>query len=160
MKTTIRFGLLLLAKIAAVLALLLATVTLLWHTTVLLARKYRRLAKSLEAGSELELTPDDLLLFTGREKRKALVAVDGSVYDVTGRNLWRKGIHPGGHAGHDLTDAFGGAPHGKEVFQRVTPVGRIIAPTTSSRRGTIAWSATLGLAASGIILLVVALWRW
>jgi predicted heme/steroid binding protein len=158
---TTRFGLLLLIKIAAVLALLTATTALLWRTTVLLARRYKRLAKSLDNESEIELTPDDLLLFSGSEKRKALVAVDGKVYDVTGRNLWRRGIHPGGHhAGHDLTGDFAKAPHGKEVFDRVTPVGRVIEPDTSARRGPMSWAVMLGVTASGIILMVVALWRW
>lgn len=158
---TTRFGLLLLVKIVAVLALLTATAALLWHTTVLLARRYKRLARSLDAESELELTPDDLLLFSGQEKRKALVAVNGRVYNVTGRNLWRRGIHPGGHhAGHDLTNDFAKAPHGKEVFERVTPVGRVIDPDTSTRRGPMSWATILGVAASGIILMVVALWRW
>lgn len=158
---TTRFGLLLLVKIVAVLALLTATAALLWHTTVLLARRYKRLARSLDAESELELTPDDLLLFSGQEKRKALVAVNGRVYNVTGRNLWRRGIHPGGHhAGHDLTKDFAKAPHGKEVFERVTPVGRVIDPDTSTRRGLMSWATILGVAASGIILMVVALWRW
>lgn len=158
---TTRFGLLLLIKIAAVLILLTSTVALLWHATVVLARRYKRLAKSLDKESELELTPDDLLLFSGSEKRKALVAVDGKVYDVTGRNLWRRGIHPGGHhAGHDLTGDFAKAPHGKEVFDRVTPVGRVIEPDTSARRGPMSWATMLGVTASGIILLVVALWRW
>ena len=158
---TTRFGLLLLVKIVAVLTLLTATVALLWHTKVLLARRYKRLARSLDAESELELTPDDLLLFSGQEKRKALVAVNGRVYDVTGRNLWRRGIHPGGHhAGHDLTNDFAKAPHGKEVFERVTPVGRVIDPDTSTRRGPMSWATILGVAASGTILMVVALWRW
>jgi len=158
---TTRFGLLLLVKIAAVLALLSATAALLWHTTVLLARRYKRLARSLDADSELELTPDDLLLFSGQEKRKALVAVNGRVYDVTGRNLWRRGIHPGGHrAGHDLTNFFARAPHGKEVFEKITPVGRVIDPEPSTRRGPMSWATILGVTASGVILVVVALWRW
>jgi predicted heme/steroid binding protein len=158
---TTRFGLLLLIKIAAVLGLLSATVALLWFSTVLLTRRYKRLARSLDKGSEIDLTPDDLLLFSGREKRKALVAIDGRIYDVTSRNLWRKGIHPGGHhAGHDLTSAFTGAPHGKEVFERVTPVGKVIAPDTPPRRGPMSWAAILGVTASGVILTVVALWKW
>ena len=158
---TTRFGLLLLVKICAVLTLLTATVALLWHTTVFLSRRYKALAKSMDGGSVIELTPDDLLLFSGQEKRKALVAIDGKIFDVSGRNLWRKGIHPGGHhAGHDLTRAFTGAPHGKEVFQRVTPVGRMIAPDTPARRGPMSWAPILGAAASGVILMVVALWKW
>jgi predicted heme/steroid binding protein len=158
---TTRFGLLLLVKIAAVLALLTATAALLWHIMAVLAIRYKRLAQSLDAGAELELTSDDLLLFSGQDKRKALVAVDGRVYEVTGRNLWRGGIHPGGHhAGQDLTNAFGGAPHGKEVFERVTPVGRVVQPDSHKRRGPMSWAVILGAVASGMIFLVVALWRW
>ena len=158
---TTRFGFLLLVKIAAALVLLTSTTALLWHLTVVLARRYKRLARTLDAGTELELTPDDLLLFSGSDKRKALVAVDGRVYDVTGRNLWRRGIHPGGHhAGQDLTGDFTKAPHGKEVFDRVTPVGTVIDPDTSAGKGPFSWAIIPGIAACGIILLVVALWRW
>lgn len=158
---TTRFGFLLLIKITAVLALLVSTVSLLWHIKVVLARRYKRLVKSLDSAAYLELTPEDLLLFTGREKRRALVAVDGKVYDVTDRNLWRGGIHPGGHhAGRDLTDAFGGAPHGREVFERVTPVGRVIAPDKPGRKGPMSWAVRLGVAACVVILVVVGLWRW
>ena len=156
-----RFGFLLLIKITAVLTLLVSTLALLWHIKVVLARRYKRLARSLDSAADIELTPEDLLLFTGRDKRRALVAVDGKVYDVTGRNLWRGGVHPGGHhAGLDLTGAFGGAPHGKEVFERVKPVGRIVTPDTPTRKGPMSWAVRLGIAASGVILVVVALWRW
>jgi len=158
---TTQFGLLLLVKISAVLILLTATVALLWHTTVSLSRRYKALAKSMDRGSGIELTPDDLLLFNGQEKRKALVAIDGKIFDVSGRNLWRKGIHPGGHhAGHDLTSDFAKAPHGKEVFDRVTPVGTVTEPDTTSRKGPFSWAPILGVTASGVILMVVALWKW
>jgi predicted heme/steroid binding protein len=158
---TTRFGLLLMIKIVAVLALFTATVALVWHTTVILGRRYKNLAKSIEKGVGVDLTAEDLLLFSGREKRKAMVAVNGRIYDVTARNLWRKGIHPGGHhAGHDLTKDLAGAPHGKEVLERVTPVGQVIPPDTSTRRGPMFWAVILGGAATGIILMVVALWRW
>lgn len=158
---TTRFGLLLLVKIAAALALATATVALLWYTKVQLARKYRRLAKSLDSGNELELTPNDLLLFGGSDKHKAFVAASGRIYDVTGRNLWRRGIHPGGHhAGRDLTADFAKAPHGEEVFERISPVGRLVAPDTSGPGGPFTWAVRLGFAASGIIFLVVVLWRW
>ena len=156
-----RFGFLLLVKIAGVSALLVSTLALLWHIKVVLARRYKRLARSLDSAAGIELSPDDLLLFTGREKRRALVAVDGKVYDVTGRNLWRGGIHPGGHhAGQDLTDAFGGAPHGKEVFERVEPVGTVIPPDSPARKGPMSWAVVVGVVACVVILTVVALWRW
>ncbi|UCG39602.1 MAG: hypothetical protein JSV00_05110 [bacterium] len=156
-----RFGILLLAKAAAALVLLLATLTLIWRSTVVLTRRYRRLARSVEQGLETDLTRDDLLLFDGAEKRKALVAVEGKIYDVTGRNLWRRGIHPGGHrAGHDLSGAFSEAPHGREVFDRVLPVGRLAAEDVGEKGRSARWAVLAGMAGSVIILLVVALWRW
>ena len=158
---TTRFGMLLLVKMAAVLVLLVSTASLLWYGTVVLARRYRGMARAIDKGSELELSPGDLTLFSGREKRKSLVAVDGSIYDVTSRNLWRRGIHPGGHrAGHDLTGDFAKAPHGKEVLERVVRVGRVTEPGTSKGKRFLCWAAQSGFAASGIILVVVALWRW
>lgn len=156
-----RFGLLLMVKIAAALGLFAATIILIWHTTVLLAKRYRELSANLESGQEMELDPEDLALFDGSEKRKALVGVDGKLFDVTGRNLWRKGIHPGGHrAGTDLTDAFAEAPHGKEVFDRVTPVGRLLSKRSEGKRPSPGWAVIVGMVASTIIVLVVVLWRW
>jgi len=155
-----RFGLLLLIKVAAVLVLLASTVSLLWYGTVVLARRYRRLAKAMGKGSVLELTPEDLELFSGRDKRKALVAVGGRLYDVTGRDLWRRGIHPGGHrAGGDLTADLAKAPHGREVFDRVTQVGELNEPAASKGKRPLSWAVMSGLTASVIILMVVALWR-
>ena len=156
-----RFGLLLMVKITAALVLFTATIILIWHTTVLLAKRYRKLSAALEAGQEMELDPEDLALFDGSEKRKALVGVDGKLFDVTGRNLWRKGIHPGGHrAGTDLTDAFAEAPHGKEVFERVTPVGTLRGKRLEGKRPSPGWAVMAGMAAASIIGLVVVLWRW
>jgi predicted heme/steroid binding protein len=155
-----RMGLLLLVKTAAVLALLAATAVLTWHTTVVLSRRYRELEKQLEDGSLLDLTPAEMSLFSGKGKRKALVAVDGKIYDVTERNLWTKGQHPGGHlAGFDLTDAFTDAPHGKEVFERVQAVGTL-KESTAGGKSTVRWAFLAGGAASLVILLVVTTWRW
>ena len=156
-----RFGLLLMVKIAAALVLFAATIVLIWHTTVLLAKRYRTLSADLENGKDLELDLEDLALFDGSEKRKALVGIDGRIFEVTGRNLWRKGIHPGGHrAGTDLSDAFGEAPHGKEVFERVTPVGRLLGKRLEGKRPSPGWAVMAGMAAASTILVVVVLWRW
>jgi predicted heme/steroid binding protein len=155
-----RFGVLMILKIVAALTLLTATLVLVWHTTVLLSRRYRELVARVEEGQALSLPPEDLQLFDGSEKRDALVAVHGNLYDVTGRNLWRKGIHPGGHrAGQDLTGYFADAPHGKEVFDRVTPVGRLLAEPLE-KRPKPSWAITAGFVASVVILVVVVLWRW
>lgn len=155
-----RMGMLLMVKVAAVLALVVSTTVLFWHCTVHLSRLYRKLEKEMDSGAPLELTPAQLALFNGQGRRRALVAVDGKLYDVTGRNLWTRGLHPGGHAaGFDLSDAFTDAPHGKEVFQRVPSAGFLMEDPTWGKGG-VKWALILGSAACLAILLVISTWRW
>jgi predicted heme/steroid binding protein len=155
-----RFGMLLLVKITAVLTFTIATAVLLWNTTILLSKRYRELASSLGSDKVLDLSPEDLRLFDGSDKRSAIVAVDGKLYNVTGMNLWRNGIHPGGHrAGIDLTMALARAPHGKDVFERMVPAGNLLDKPQRVLPGS-RWAVFLGLASAAVILLVVVLWRW
>jgi len=71
--------------------------------------------------------------FDGKEGRKALVAVDGKVYDVTGNRLWKEGQHMRKHlAGQDLTEELKAAPHGAEVMERVTAAGTLAAGSTAA----------------------------
>lgn len=155
-----RFGILLLVKITGVLALLVATFVLVWHTTVSLKKRYRKLASTLDTTGELEISTEDLRLFDGSEKRIGLVAVAGKLYSVTGRDLWRKGIHPGGHrAGTDLTRALAKAPHGKEVFERIFPAGNLLEKQIQTHTEP-RWAVLMGTASAFVILLVVVLWRW
>jgi predicted heme/steroid binding protein len=158
---TTRFGLLLAVKISGALALAAATTVLLWYTKVTMARRCRLIARSLDAGSQPALSRDDLIYFKGSGKRKALVAVEGRVYDVTGRNLWTNGIHPGGHhAGSDLTHGFKAAPHGKEVLDRIRPVGSLVEKGAEAGKNPLRWAIPLGMVGSGLIILVVLMWRW
>jgi predicted heme/steroid binding protein len=70
-------------------------------------------------------------LFTREELQKydgsdgsAYVAYQGKVYDVSGSFLWKKGAHQvTHHAGRDLTEALGQAPHGPEMLERFPMVG-------------------------------------
>jgi predicted heme/steroid binding protein len=158
-----RFGFLLIMKILAVLLLLVATVFVTWYLMVYSSRRYRSLSERIDRGEDFQMTGDDLTLFTGRGKRRALVAVKGNLFEMTGRDLWRHGIHPGGHhAGQDLTDSFRDAPHGPEVLDRVRRVGRITEETTVKNRVTRWFFRAIftGTAACLVILAVVALWRW
>ncbi len=60
----------------------------------------------------------------GSGSKPACVAVDGSVYDVSGSKLWKGGQHMKRHrAGRDLSGDIAAAPHGKEVLERVPCVG-------------------------------------
>ena len=51
------------------------------------------------------------------------IAFGGVVYNVTDCPRWRTGLHEGLHfPGQDLTQELEEAPHGEEVFQRLTVI--------------------------------------
>ncbi len=54
------------------------------------------------------VTMEELTQSDGREGRKAYVAVDGKVYDVSQVTRWAGGNHFGLTAGNDLTEEFNG----------------------------------------------------
>jgi predicted heme/steroid binding protein len=107
--------------------------------------------------------PDELLPFDGKEGRKAYIAHKGKVMDVTGRKLWRGGLHMKHLAGMDLTEALGRAPHGEEKLEGLPVVGSF----HSERKRPLAPEqkafyviAYLNLFLVFLVLLVIALWRW
>lgn len=160
---TTRFGILLLIKIAAVLVLFAATALITWHLMVYARSRYRKLAKDMEGPHPVVISRSEMGLFTGKGKRKPLFACEGKIYDVSNRDLWRKGMHPGGHsAGTDLTGEIKNAPHGPEVMGRVGEVG-ILSEEPSETDGRIRLfirSAYAGMLACLAILVVAASWRW
>jgi predicted heme/steroid binding protein len=160
---TTRFGVLLLVKILAVLVLLAATCLITWHLIYYARSRYRSLVRDLDGQHSLVLSTSDLALFTGRGKRKPLFVYEGRIYDASGRDLWRKGMHPGGHsAGTDLTDQLKKAPHGLEVMGRLPVVGTLTKePSETDRRIRLFFRAAYaGMFACFVILLVAASWRW
>ena len=69
-------------------------------------------------------TIDELKKFDGKEGKKAYVACDGKVYDVTVSDMWEDGEHSGIHeAGLDLSDDIDNAPHGNEVMESFPVIG-------------------------------------
>lgn len=57
-------------------------------------------------------TAEELAAFDGADGRKAYVAYEGAVYDVTDSAMWVGGDHMGEHvAGRDLTAEHADAPH-------------------------------------------------
>jgi predicted heme/steroid binding protein len=75
----------------------------------------------------IEMTLEELKQFDGGFGRKAYIAVDGFVYDVTGSSRWFLGNHNGYRAGVDLTfeiDNF--SPHGRATLAQVPMIGRIV----------------------------------
>lgn len=73
-----------------------------------------------------EFTLDDLSAYDGKDGRKAYVAYDGLVYDVTESAMWNEGGHEAMHdAGTDLTQEHDDAPH--DVYVTDFPeVGRLV----------------------------------
>ena len=78
---------------------------------------------------EKQITEEELSRCDGRDGRPAYVAFQGKVYDVSGSRLWSEGVHQHRHqAGKDLTAEISAAPHGESVFQRISPIGTLVAP--------------------------------
>ena len=79
----------------------------------------------------IEFTLSELAQYDGLEGRKAYIAVDGYVYDVTDSALWSDGLHQGRvQAGQDLTEALDTeSPHGREMLNRVPKIGILVDST-------------------------------
>lgn len=74
-----------------------------------------------------EFTEMELRQYNGERGRRAYIAYNGIVYDVTDAPNWRGGMHRDLHySGLDLTRSLRKAPHSESVFQRVPPVGRLV----------------------------------
>lgn len=75
----------------------------------------------------LLMTITELIQFNGKDGEKAFVAIDGSVYEVTGDRKWLDGNHEDGmSAGRDLSEFISGAPHGYDILKQFTIVGKIV----------------------------------
>ena len=85
---------------------------------------------------EIEQLPEDQLMtftletlaeYDGREGRRAFIAVDGVVYEVTNSPRWPNGNHNGYQAGQDLTEFIDQiSPHGRDVLSRLLIVGTLV----------------------------------
>ena len=75
--------------------------------------------------TEKIFTLDELKNYDGKEGRKAYIAVDGVVYDVTNVAAWQGGTHHGNNAGNDVSDRIFKAPHGKSTLEKLEIVGKL-----------------------------------
>lgn len=65
------------------------------------------------------MTKEELATFDGQAGRKAYVAVNGKVFDVTASPYWQDGNHQNAHqAGTDLSADLLKAPHVRSVIER------------------------------------------
>jgi len=112
-----------------------------------------------------EITQTTLSYFDGSAGKPAYVVYEGKIYDVTGNQKWKNGQHFGKHsAGLDLTEALSQAPHGAEVFEKVTYVGEIT-KEGQSRSPAPAHKIFVILAYANLliiflILACISVWRW
>jgi predicted heme/steroid binding protein len=136
--------------------------------TLVLTRRMRRprVFYSGPASPPDGITAETLDSYDGRDGQRAVIAVEGKLYDVTDSRLWPDGVHLKRHpAGQDLTEALHGAPHGAEVLIKVPMIGNLVglaqAPTGRRRpqRTFVAFTyANLALVFG--ILFCVGWWKW
>ncbi len=163
--STTKFGIILSAKI--ILYLLMVGIVL--FTTIVIRKKLKR-----EIGQQEKrdltggvFTHTELLSFNGTGQKPTYIAVEEDVYDLSESPTWKEGRHMGQHfAGRDLTDDLTAAPHGPEVLDKFSRVGKLWRGTrdtslrVSATRKTFIYLANSALVILFLILLCVALWRW
>ena len=76
--------------------------------------------------TQVDLTLQQLAAFDGKNGRRAYIADNGVIYDVTNSPVWNNGRHENYAAGKDLTAEFARSPHGQSVLNDVPMVGRLI----------------------------------
>jgi predicted heme/steroid binding protein len=82
------------------------------------------------------MTRAELAGYDGRGGRRAYIAVNGTIYDVTDSPHWQGGLHPPDHqAGQDLTEELLKAPHVRAVVERYPVVGSLTQDSPSRASG-------------------------
>lgn len=156
-----RFGILLLAKIALYLVMVLSAA---YVITVIAPRLRRKSADSSPRVTSGDMTPEELALCDGKEGRPAFFAYQGTIYDASASRLWKQGSHMGRHqAGGDLTDVLAQAPHGPETVTAMPTVGRLVPGLTRPaplHERVFFFMAYMNLVIVFLIVLILALWRW
>lgn len=90
-------------------------------------QKTQNQSSGLNSDSSQGVTIDDLAKYTGKNGNLCWVAVDGTVYEISGFVLWLEGEHrpSGGRAkcGKDLSEAIKQSPHGKSKLKLLKEIG-------------------------------------
>lgn len=76
------------------------------------------------------VTQAELAEADGQDGRPCLVAVDGTVYEISGFTLWQDGEHTTSngqaYCGADMTEAIQQAPHGDSKLDLLDEVGPLV----------------------------------
>lgn len=104
---------------------LIAAAILIGFPAILFALMYTPPPKT--SGAAAKITLAELSGKDGVDGRECWVAVDGTVYSISGFSQWQMGKHlpSNGKAtcGRDLSEVIGESPHGKSVLQLLRVVG-------------------------------------
>ena len=156
-----RFGLLLMAKIALYLVMVISAIIVI---TVIGPRLKAKQREPLLTPTSGDLTPEELAACDGKEGHPAYFAFAGKIYDATPSRLWKEGVHMGRHpAGSDLTEALKLAPHGMDKVIALREVGSLRAAAVQKRalhERVFFFMAYMNLSIVLVITLILALWRW
>lgn len=74
----------------------------------------------------IDLSREQLAEFTGEGGKKAYVAVNGVIYDVTDNEAWTEGSHKGFKAGTEMSQGLMDSPHGAAVLEKLPVVGILV----------------------------------
>ncbi len=124
--------------------------------TTRLNRRMREVQRSANKGSLAE--------HDGKEGKPAYFVFNNELFDASESKMWRNGVHMGRHyAGTDLSSAMADAPHGTEIFERVTKIGPASLQNVEKR--TPAATAFIFMAyfilfCMLMIIFCVAYWNW
>ena len=101
------------------------------------------------------MTHAELANYDGRDGRKAYIAVNGTIYDVTESPRWENGLHPPDHqAGQDLTAELASAPHVRAVVERFPVVGTL-EEEPAGQAGGSGGKITVGIVITAVIVAII-----
>lgn len=101
------------------------------------------------------MTREELAQFDGEQGRKAYVAVNGKVFDVTRSPYWQGGNHQDAHrAGADLSAELLEAPHVRSVIERFPVVAELEEVFQSGQSA----GGRGGLVIAALVLAILLVW--
>ena len=101
------------------------------------------------------MTIVELANYDGQNGRRAYIAVNGTIYDVTDSSRWENGLHPPDHqAGQDLTEELAKAPHVRAVVERFPVIGRLEEDAPEQASGSNG-KITIGIVIAAVVVAVV-----
>jgi predicted heme/steroid binding protein/uncharacterized membrane protein len=155
-----RFGILLLIKMILFLIMVLTALFVVFA----LGPKLKKTRSETPSRASGNLTMNDLGSFDGKEERASYIVYNSKVYDMTGSDFWKKGVHFERHkAGEDLSDKIDQAPHGEDKVLGMPMVGELISSHLIKRpihEKVFYFLAYFNLGIVLLIALILALWRW